>query len=55
MKIFIGGNLINKLISALIKTKKNSVTRVRERSKPTELPPLVEEVRANFLRIEDVA
>jgi hypothetical protein len=30
------------------KTKKNSVARVRERTTPTERPPLVDEVSANF-------
>jgi hypothetical protein len=36
-------------------SKKNSVILVRERTIPTERPPLVGEVSANFLRIEDVA
>jgi hypothetical protein len=38
----------------LLKTmnKKNSVASVRKRAIPTERPPLVSEVRANFLRIE---
>ena len=34
------------------KTKLNSVALVRERTIPTERPPLVGEVSANFLRIE---
>jgi hypothetical protein len=33
-------------------TKKNSMVWVRERTIPTERPPLVSEVIANFLRIE---
>jgi hypothetical protein len=37
------------------KTKLNSVALVRERTIPTERPPLVGEVSANFLRIEGVA
>jgi hypothetical protein len=38
------------------KTKKqNSVALVRELTIPTERPPLVGEVSANFLRIEGVA
>jgi hypothetical protein len=32
----------------------NSVALVRERTIPTERPPLVGEIRANFLRIEGV-
>jgi hypothetical protein len=32
--------------------KKNSMVRVREQTIPTERPPLVGEVIANFLRIE---
>jgi hypothetical protein len=35
--------------------KLNSVALVRERTTPTERPPLVGEVSANFLRIEGVA
>jgi hypothetical protein len=31
----------------------NSVASVRERTVPTERPPLVREVSANFLRIEE--
>jgi hypothetical protein len=33
-------------------TKKNSIASVRKRTIPTERPPLVSEVSANFLRIE---
>jgi hypothetical protein len=33
----------------------NSVALVRKRALPTERPPLVGEVSANFLRVEDVA
>jgi hypothetical protein len=35
--------------------KKNSVALVRKRTIPTERPPLVGEVSANFLRVEGVA
>ena len=38
--------------SVFIKTKLNSVALVRERTIPTERPPPVGEVSANFLRIE---
>jgi hypothetical protein len=37
------------------KTKLNSVPLVRQRTIPTDRPPLVGEVSANFLRIEGVA
>jgi hypothetical protein len=47
-------NYINSIISQNIK-KLNSVALVRERTIPTERPPLVGEVSANFLRIESVA
>jgi hypothetical protein len=37
-----------------VKIKKlNSVTWVRKRTVPTERPPIVGEVSANFLRVED--
>jgi hypothetical protein len=38
-----------------LRSKKNSVALVRKRTIPTERPPLVGEVSANFLRIEGVA
>jgi hypothetical protein len=38
-----------------IKLKLNSVALVRKRTIPTERPPLVGEVSANFLRVEGVA
>jgi hypothetical protein len=37
------------------RTKLNFVALVREQTIPTERPPLVGEVSANFLRIEGVA
>jgi hypothetical protein len=37
---------------AFCKIKKNSMASVRKRTIPTERPPLVSEVSANFLRIE---
>jgi hypothetical protein len=39
----------------VVTLKKTSVALVRERTTPTERPPLVDEVSANFLRIEGVA
>jgi hypothetical protein len=41
-----------RVVSKLKKKKLNSMVRVRERTTPTERPPLVGEVIANFLRIE---
>jgi hypothetical protein len=38
-----------------LEIKHNSVALVRERTIPTEWPPLVGEVNANFCGIEDVA
>jgi hypothetical protein len=38
----------------LTKTKLNSVALVHERTMPTERPPLVVKVSANFLQIEGV-
>jgi hypothetical protein len=42
------------VLTAFLKTKVklNSVARVRDRTMPTERPPLVGEVSADFLRIE---
>jgi hypothetical protein len=42
-------------VTAVPKFKLNFVALVRERTIPTERPPLVGEVNANFLRIEGVA
>jgi hypothetical protein len=39
-------------ISILYKKKLNSMVWVRERTIPTERPPIFDEVIANFLRIE---
>jgi uncharacterized protein YxjI len=36
----------------ILKKRKNSVASVRKRTIPTEQPPLVSEISANFLRIE---
>jgi hypothetical protein len=41
--------------SQKLKLKLNSVALVREETIPTERPPIVGEVSANFLRIEGVA
>jgi hypothetical protein len=43
------------LIKAKIKQQQNSVVLVRKRTIPTERPPHVDEVSANFLQIEGVA
>jgi hypothetical protein len=40
-------------ISGRVTCKKNSMASVRKRTIPTERPPIVSKVSANFLRIED--
>jgi hypothetical protein len=46
--------LVRASLNQIAKKKKKSVTLILERTIPTERPPLVGEVSANFLRIDGV-